>query len=102
MSPALQTVVKQNERKKIQILFSFFIFIFYSGFSFAGIDSSFLNEVFSKMCRKIIVDMALDEGRRVDGRNKNQVTTFVDYFLFTPEYRIHLNTELFSVRFLNG
>ena len=35
------------------------------------------------MCRKIIVDMALDEGRRVDGRNKNQVTTFFDYFLFT-------------------
>jgi hypothetical protein len=24
------------------------------------------------MCRKIIADMALDEGRRVDGRNKNQ------------------------------
>jgi len=41
--------------------------------SFAGVEGSFFHEAFSKMCRKIVAQMVLDEGRRVDGRNLDQV-----------------------------
>ncbi len=42
-------------------------------FYFLGVDGSYFSEAFGKMCRKIVSEMALDEGRRVDGRSQDQV-----------------------------
>ena len=42
-------------------------------FNFSGVDGSYFSEAFGKMCRKIVSEMALDAGRRVDGRGQDQV-----------------------------
>ena len=49
--------------------------------NYPNLEYAIINEAFSKLCRRLITDMIIDRGVRVDGRKKVEIYIIVFLYL---------------------